>query len=186
MSGGKWSCCMRLRWLGAISVAAVLSLLAQVAFQYVKTNPVRTETNWIDPVTGSRRSQVRWFGSVRLPMRYEASALERWIVREEGSYLPAWQIDISVTSNAFNLPFQWACGKGAPINQFELPLMERWVNESSPEEIARVVQIMREGSREEQRKAIAAACDQVRRPDEKPNYLRLIETWMHEGSTGRE
>ena len=137
----------------SIVVVVVLILLALI--------PTRSDTIWVDPVTGSVKRQASWQVCRRPPI-VETSAIERWIVRREGSHVPTWRFVSRSTRTIFGRPLSIACGE-APMYLLRAgDLNDRFVLNSTNEQIVKFINLMRTGSAEERRESVQAAYRSVR------------------------
>lgn len=124
--------------------------------------PYRTLTVWIDPVTGSIKTQKCQFPFFAQPV-VTHSAIESWLVRNEGGYSPSWQC-LSETSDTPFGRFR-GCSSAPAIYVFH---SERknilFVQMLSHQEIAGFVRVMRTGSEPQKRAAVETASARIFRP----------------------
>ncbi len=142
-----------IRWISlAVAICAALMTAGVV--------PLRQSQSWFDPVTGSMKHQT-WLVSIPMPSTESHSEIERWIVRHEGSHRPRWQtLGISVEM-LFGGP-RIGCTSGIPIYRLLWgDYCADFVRESTDQEIAKFVHIMRTGTEDEQRQAVQTVVEKV-------------------------
>jgi len=138
----------------ALIVAAGSALAAATA-----NLPLRTDSLWIDSVTGSMKGQTFWLIFGTRP-RVHQSALHQWVATHQGPYTPQW----CFLSESYKTVFGRTVGRGCALAPEIYPLHmdklnTRFVETASDSEIAEFVRIMRTGTAEEKRVAVDAACD---------------------------
>lgn len=153
-------CLKRLRFKSNVRpskpVALALTLSVPVLMAWlVLAIPYHKENVWCDRVTGSTKSQTTWF-LVPTSTTIQHSALERWIINQEGSYTSSWKWYGRQTW-FFPLGGARECGSPPPIYSLHDSLSERFVRSLSDSELAEFVVVMRHGSEAEQEAAIDAA-----------------------------
>lgn len=110
----------------------------------------RKDEIWVCPVSAATRTRVTWFGIFDHEER-ETTALEQWIQSREPFFQPQWQ-HVSTTSYML-LGRSYACGKAPEIYDLR-PIIDEMMTRCSDEKIGGLIQILRQGSRDEQRQAI--------------------------------
>jgi hypothetical protein len=135
-----------------VSIAIVTAMVLLVLI------PTRSDTTWVDPVTGSVKRQASWLIYQRTPV-VEPSALERWIIRREGSHVPTWEHVSTSSWNCYGLPESVSLGHQMMNRLHAGERNDRFVRASTDEQLARFVQVLRTGSRAEREEAILAACE---------------------------
>lgn len=144
---------MNARWL-PIAFALLLALMIAT------TVPVYRSRTWVDPVTGSRKTQAAFLIFWTSP-EVRQSEIERWIVRNEGAYLPRWR-HLSTRSDSFFGGVAAACSLAPAI--FPLGSGDRdleFIRRSTDREIAEFVRIMRTGTEDEKKQAVEAAWEKI-------------------------
>jgi hypothetical protein len=136
----------------ACLITAVVCLVLALTF------PVRSDRFWVDPVSGSTKSQTMLF-FVSSPYRVRQSELERWIIAHEGFHDSDWQF---VNETHRMISGRWAgCGVGrAPKILSLLPVdvgLARLVHNATDEEIAEFVRVMKHGTPDEQTQTLEEA-----------------------------
>ncbi len=118
--------------------------------------PFESSRGWIDPVTGSMKSQRRIF-LIPVSTVVKTSAVERWVVRTEGGYTNRWKF-LHDTSSGVIWGRVHACSLAPEIYSMRTGLWdEEFVRRSSDAGIADFVRIMREGTHTEKEKAVESA-----------------------------
>ena len=142
----------RIIWSISISVGAFLFLV--FAGPFIEYKEV---SNWACPVSGSTRREIKWLGCFSHEER-TTSALEKWLAQKEPGFQPKWE-HLS-TQNYFVVG--WSCAtSGTPEIYHLLPLLDSVVEKLGDERIGELVAVLRRGSRDEQRLAIAKIADEV-------------------------
>ncbi len=143
---------MPTRWLKVLVLGTCLLLLGLLPYQ--------SDLGWIDPVTGSMKSQTRIF-LVPVSTVVELSAIEEWIVRCEGRHSRRWQF-LHDTSSALLYGCAHGCGRAPEIYPLHAgESNEAFVRKSSDEEIAEFVCVMRSGTSIEKERAVLWAIHQI-------------------------
>jgi hypothetical protein len=132
-------------------IAIVLGLIALLAAPVI---PIRYSESWIDPVTGSEKSQTTWvFGLTRGP-RYTVSPLETRLRQIGYSYTPAWQFlsrdQVNISSHHIE------DGSAPPIYRLEV-VLKPFVEVSTPDELRKFADTMQSGTEQQQKAAVDAA-----------------------------
>lgn len=140
---------MRHWWL----ISAVLMVAGSVAV--LSKMPLRTSRMWMDPVTGSTRHETTHFGFWSLPATETESALARWAANHVKDHRPKWQF-VSETKRGCLWTIR-GTGSMPPVYLLHGRLGEVVVASTSDEELAALIEVLREGSDAEQRQAIEAA-----------------------------
>jgi hypothetical protein len=136
-------------------VVAVVILMGLVALV-----PAQSRTIWVDPITGSVKTQASGLGIGQTPV-IETSSLERWIVEHDGSHLSTWQRVTKATWTIY--------GQGVDVSCVDRPMFllragesnDQFVRTSTDSQISRFVQVIRTGSKDEKTEAMHAACASV-------------------------
>ena len=134
------------------SIALGLALLLSVAGPLI---PYKKVDTWVCPVSGSTKRQVTWFGYVNHDER-TTSALEEWLARREPSFAPQWQH--TSTTTYYFLGRGYACGRVPEIYELR-PILGGVVGKFSDERISGLITVLRQGSQDEQRRAIRRISD---------------------------
>jgi hypothetical protein len=143
---------MSSRWLKILALASGLVLAGIL--------PYRSELGWIDPVTGSMKSQTRCF-LVPTSTVVRTSALERWIIRHEGTYTSHWRF-LHDTSSSVIYGRAHACGLGPEIYPLRAGgLDDDFVRHASDARIAEFVRIMRAGTPAARERVVESACQEA-------------------------
>jgi hypothetical protein len=136
-------------WIFLIAVVVCVVLLG--------TYPVRTHSVWVDPVSGSIKSQSSWL-FVPTKTTIEQSELERWIVAHEGFHNSQWHF---LNENYRLITGKFAgCGVGLTPKIFPFHAGDfntHFVRNATDAEIAEFVRVMRHGTPDEQEKAVEEA-----------------------------
>ena len=145
-------------------IAITVVVFAGLAILFLSfTVPVTREMGWIDAVTASTKHQTYvTFGFDMTPLIettpvIEPSPLADWLARQEGEVTYDWR-HINGTMKTI-----WGksvgCGHGAapPIYFFPRDLLERFVKSSSDNDLRHFVDVMRHGTKQEQKAAVEAA-----------------------------
>ncbi len=120
------------------------------------TIPYRSTLGWIDPVTGSMKFERRIFG-VPVSNSVQTSAVERWLLRQEGGYTNRWKFTHETSDYAWG---GRTFGQGSPPEIWWLRAGEQndaFVRRSTDADLADFVGTMREGTPGQQRRAVEAA-----------------------------
>lgn len=112
--------------------------------------PYKTSELSVCPVSGSTKTHALWFGCIHRES-HTTSALERWLTRRETAFRPQWE-SLSTTTY-YVAGRKYACGPAPEIYSL-IPFIEQIVSRSSDEQLASLVTVLRQGSREEQRQMI--------------------------------
>ncbi len=143
----------------AVSAAGAAILLASFII------PVQREMGWIDAVTASTKHQTYvTFGFDMTPLMttapvIESSPLAEWLRHQEGDMTYDWRHVNGTLKTIWGTPVGFGHGSAPPIYFFPKELLEQFVKSASDEELRRFVQVMRRGTKEEQRAAVDAACE---------------------------
>lgn len=125
--------------LWSVSIAVGIFILLGIVGSII---PYRKVDTWVCPVTGSTRSQVKWFGNFTHGQRV-TSPLERWLKVTEPSFEPQWW-HLSTKTSSF-LARSYACGKAPEIYPL-LPILDGVISELGDEKIAGLVTVQRRGN----------------------------------------
>jgi len=132
-------------------IATVLGLIA------LGNVPYQTERLWIDPITGSTKTQTCWLFVCQNPV-IKRTALEDWIVAHEGAYQPAWKRLSTLSRNGLGQVCR-ACSMAPAIHQLcSSGLLADYVRDSPDPEIREFVRVMRQAPSPEQERAVEAVC----------------------------
>lgn len=108
-------------------------------------------------VSGSTRTEIEWFGYHKREVR-TVSALEFWLRKREPGFKPTWQQRSRQTYGVLVR----ACGVGpSPEISTLTPVLDLVIETLSDKEIAALVDVLRNGSLEEQREMIWKVSDKV-------------------------
>ena|ERR1022692_2053889 len=142
----------RIVWSVSITLGLVLLLSFVGPFiQY------KEDTIWICPVSGSSRTEIVRFGLFHQEKR-TVTALEKWLKRKEPDFAPSWQ-HLS-TDTYYVMGRSYGCSEKPEICQLT-PILDEVIEKLSDERIAKLVAVLRHGSREEQRHVIQMISDDV-------------------------
>ena len=108
-------------------------------------------------ISGSRKVVTRWFGLL-VRMEVTRTTLESWIKQREPQFQPQW-VHMS-TNTRFLLGRTFACSSAPPIYSLE-PLMNHLTGNLSEGQIAKLVNVMRTGTREDQRALLRQIADEI-------------------------
>ena len=136
--------------------AAVVTCIA-ISILSAMLIPLHTDRGWVDPVTGSTKAQTSWLGIPQAPV-VRPSAIERWIIRHEGSHAEQWQFLHETTQ--FVMGKSYGCGNTPviyPLSRSDVS--ERFIQGSTDSQIAEFVRIMRTGTVIEKDNAVQAATE---------------------------
>jgi hypothetical protein len=118
--------------------------------------PSRSDTTWIDPVTGSVKHQRSWWIYSRAPV-VEISELERWVIRRQGVHARTWTFVSRSRQTIFNQGLSIGCAE-APMYLLRAgDRNDRFIKQSTDKQIDQLVQVMRTGTESEKRAAIRSA-----------------------------
>jgi hypothetical protein len=140
----------RIVW--SVFIALGLVLLLAVVGPLI---PYKKVDNWVCPVSGSTKRQVTWFGYFSHDER-TSSSLKRWLERKEPTFEPQWRH--TSTTTYYVLARGYACGEIPEVYQLR-PILDDVVSKFSDERIAGLVTILRQGSHDEQKRAIQRIAD---------------------------
>ena len=120
-----------------------------------------TERLWIDPVTGSRKSQVIYKYWPDSSPRVERSAIARWLDANEGPYQPQWHRYSANGANLFGQTVVFRCGNATEAYSLaSLPeAVEAYVRTADDLDIASFVATMRGGDEEQREAAVRVLID---------------------------
>lgn len=139
------------RSFGGRTILAIVAVIG--LFELLGLGP-RLDLGWIDPVTGSMKSQTRWFGFATSSL-INKSALEEWVIRHEGGHENQWSPLYNTSKTAFGRPFCFECNLSPPIHALHAgALNDEFVRNSTDRELSQFLEIMRNGTAEEQRRAV--------------------------------
>ncbi|APW59057.1 hypothetical protein [Paludisphaera borealis] len=149
---------MRPRTRACLIAIPVCTILAFVL-------PVRSDHDWIDPVSGSMKFRTSLL-FIPVKTRIEQSELERWIVAHEGAHVSQWRSLSDVASTISGQVIARGCNLSPAIHQFHVrDLNTRFVRNATDAEIAEFVRVMRHGTRDEQAQAVDEASKILDRRD---------------------
>ncbi len=135
-------------WLAAaVVVLLVVSLVV----------PAKLESGWVDPVTGTTRYETRWLGCFSGTPTIERTALDAWLVREEGLVTYDWRQIVGTSGTIWGRAHSRGHGRAPEVLSLRGELMTMFVKASSDDELRRFVDTMRHGTRSEQRDAVNRA-----------------------------
>jgi hypothetical protein len=138
-----------------IPIAVVIALLASLVVFNV---PVQHNRGWIDPVTGSMKTESSLL-FVTTSLEIKKSALERWIVVQAGQYVNDWRFLYDISRAVFGNVTAHACGLAPDIYALEArDLNDRFVSSATDEMITEFVRVMRNGTDSDRERAVDAAC----------------------------
>jgi hypothetical protein len=139
-------------WISAI-VAGLILLLGLVG-PFIPYKEVR---NSVCAICGSTRKETVWFGQFKQE-EGSVSALETWLRRREPGFEPTWQHRSTQTYFVLGR----SCGTaGSPeICQLQA-ILDLVVEKFNDNRIAALVEVLRHGSREEQRRIIREISDEA-------------------------
>jgi hypothetical protein len=142
---------MSRRWL----TLTVLVFALPIAIVIV---PPRHDRAWIDPVTGSMKSESSVL-FITISSEIKESALQRWIIAHEGQYKNQWRFLHDTSRSALGTTF--ACGSTPEIYPLNAgsELNESFVRSATDATIADFVRVMRDGTPEERKRAVGEACN---------------------------
>ena len=118
--------------------------------------PCKRVANSVCPISGSTRREITWFGQFG-HVEYTHSALERWLTRREPSFHPRWQ---PTSTQTYHVLGRSCAVSGTPAIHSLRPILDKVVEKLGDGRIAGLVAVLRQGSREEQRKAVEELSDE--------------------------
>jgi len=142
------------RVLWSTSIAACFLLALAVLGPLIS---YKTVENSICPVSGSIRRETVWFGTFHREKR-TVSPLETWLQHHEPGFQPAWKY---LSTQTFQLLGRSCATAGAPEVYSLIPFLDQIVAELDDARIAQMVDILRHGTKEEQRAMIETAFDEM-------------------------
>jgi len=117
--------------------------------------PYKKVANSVCPISGSTRTETKWFGYFNQEKR-TATALETWLKKREPGFEPRWRH----RSTQVYYVLGRSCGtSGSPVICALEPILDRVVQNSSEAELTSLVAVLRSGTREEQWKMIQDMAD---------------------------
>ena len=119
--------------------------------------PYKTVVHSVCPISGSMRTQVVWFGSLKREQRL-TMPLENWIKNREPDFEPQWR-HLS-TNRHFLLGRSFGCSTAPPILQLR-SIQGLIIQNLTDEGITELIEVFRNGSSEQQKDLVARITDQV-------------------------
>lgn len=142
------------RIIYALVVALAVALIASVI-------PARTDRIWIDPVTGSMKTQTCGLFSCSTP-KVQPSALEAWIMRNGRRHNPKWHFLSTYCESVFGQPLARGCSLAPEIYPLHAGnLNTGFIESASDSEIVEFLRIMEEGNHSKKEQAVETACRKV-------------------------
>jgi hypothetical protein len=121
--------------------------------------PFREDRLSIDSVTGSTMDETYWY-LLRTRQTVQRSALEDWIIRNDGHYSPNWYCYSSRTQTIFGIGR--GCRMAPEIYTLRAgDLNDRFVSSATDREIATFVHVMRTGTQDQQSEAVENVCGSI-------------------------
>jgi hypothetical protein len=120
--------------------------------------PFWVSDGWIDEVTGSGRSTVRILYLLPFSTVKRTTAVERWIVRHEGSYTHNWRYAAGSNRNMFGVKLLNACGWYTPSQRLGV-IDDSFLDELPYDVMEEFVNLMRYGTRDQKEAAISDLID---------------------------
>jgi|SRR5580704_11552886 hypothetical protein len=142
----------RIAWSIIITIGLIL-LLGFIG-QFIAYKEV---SYWICPITGSTRTKVTWFKYFSHEER-TVSALEKWLKRRETTFEPNWQ---HLSTDTYFVLIRSFADAGTPEIYQLRPILDQVVEDLSDARLAELVEVLRHGSRDEQRQMIKNISDEV-------------------------
>ena len=135
----------KVKWMVAIGLWLFIAYAFVGPFVTYRTYDIR-----ICPITGSTLTHRTFLGRAQPPER-KVTALENWLRLREPEFEPQWQhlsrAEIRIAGG------RYACGRAPEIYGYRRSL-ENMLAHMMDEEIAEMVEILRHGSKEEQRSVL--------------------------------
>ena len=141
------------RWWLPITCCAGFAIAALVS----TVLPVRQFTIWMDPVTGSQKRQLAWFGISAGPI-YQKTLLESRLHATGYTWPQTWHFVSKTDGNLWGHNFEWEDGS-APSIYTASRYLDDYVKAATPEELKAFADTMRFGTEAQQESAIKAAFD---------------------------
>ena len=147
---------MILRWyiLGGLLLAMLVPTRADV----------RTNHDWVDAISGSRKQQKTWsFGYASPAVVTESPLAKRY--RELGlRWEPEWRGLCARHFSLFGTYVGVSCGRAPPMHGMSFPGVQEWyLQTASDDEVRELFRVMNTGSEEEHKAAVTAACEKLER-----------------------
>ena len=101
-------------------------------------------------ISGSTQKEITWLGYFKCEER-TASALEAWLKRREAAFEPRWQ-HLS-TQTYYVVGRSYGCSRSPEIFQLRV-FLDDVVAKASDDEIGKLVEVLRKGSNDEQKRTI--------------------------------
>ena len=151
------------RWIVRtfLVIAGLVILAASVVV------PVRGRAYRIDSITGSTKRQTCvtfGFGMKSLwkstPV-IEPSPLAHWLLQEKGDASYNWSFVSAGLDTIWGVTVERGCSSAPPIFLLEDGLQDLFIKSSSNEELRHFVDVIRHGTKEEQRAAVEVAAEKA-------------------------
>jgi hypothetical protein len=119
--------------------------------------PYKRVDHWTCPVSGSTRTLTTWLGCIHREV-VVPSVLESWILRREPGFRPQWKFASTQTHYVMG----FSCGTSGQPPIFMLrPILDRVVQDSTDEQLSSLVSTLKNGTVEQQRRAVQEAADRI-------------------------
>jgi hypothetical protein len=146
------------------SLRTLLLVVMLLAIMFLSFGvPVQREMGWVDAVTGSTKAKTYvTFGFEMPPLLkttpiIKQSALADWLEKQEGGLTYDWRHVNGTLKTIWGTNVGWGHGSAPPIYFFPGELLERFVKSSSDEDLRHFIDVMRHGTKEEQKAVVDAA-----------------------------
>ena len=134
--------------VAALFIIAALLLWALLSFV------LYTEKAWICAGCGSWRSETHWHFGIVTSRSCIQSSLGEWIKGHGIAHDHDWRSIKGTSKTILNRAVSRRHGKAPPIYGMPEPFMEQFINSSSEEEIASLLDVLQNGNESEQEKKI--------------------------------
>jgi hypothetical protein len=135
-----------------ITAALLITLLALLAISFGSC----THKEWICANCGSHKTAVGFsFATYSfMPIsQVKASALDKWIVKENGSHTHEWKYTEYMDTYLFGGK-AFTCWKAPPISFVSIDILNDFVDSASPTQIREFVEVMHHGTEKQQKETI--------------------------------
>ena len=142
-----------------IAIAAVV--LAAAVVNTALVVEVRCDKGWICGQCGSRKYQTQWAWGSRSAPLVEVSALGKWLLTKSSEHTHDWRNIQGTGRSVFGRSIGSRHGLAPPILSMPAELLNRFVASASEPDLHEFVQVMCDGTAEEQETLIRRTCEKM-------------------------
>jgi hypothetical protein len=122
-----------------IRLLVLLPILAASLF-----TTVRTETTWVDPLSGTTKRETICFWGLSRTTVVKPSALEARHRRRRPDYLPTWKYVHATEYDVWGRPQLFACRHSPPLFDFN-SVLDRLVEQATDDELVHLDDLLAQG-----------------------------------------